>query len=152
MPPPKSKKELQTFLIIRNYLSKFSPANAKVHEQFYRVTSVETGWSWNTTYYDLFDRAKSIIKEDACMKFNDETKLLYLETDASRVGLEAGLLKVKDGMNCTWYQTPDNTIFRTKHLPVKTYPAQKDHTVTLKEKHLNTTWARKLQLILPHER
>ena len=32
---------------------------------------------------------KAIIKEDTCMKFCDEMKPLYLETDASRLGLGA---------------------------------------------------------------
>ena len=36
-----------------------------------------------------FDKAKSIIKEDACMIFYDETKPLYIETDVSGVGLTA---------------------------------------------------------------
>ena len=31
----------------------------------------------------MFEKTKAIIKEDACMKFNDETKPLYIETDAS---------------------------------------------------------------------
>ena len=35
----------------------------------------------------MFYKTKSIIKEDACMKFYDEMKPLYIETDASRVGL-----------------------------------------------------------------
>ena len=35
----------------------------------------------------MFDRTKASIKGDVCMKFNDETKPLYIETDASGVGL-----------------------------------------------------------------
>ena len=38
---------------------------------------------WNASYQALFDKAKLIIKEDACMKLHNEMKLLYLETDAS---------------------------------------------------------------------
>ena len=29
----------------------------------------------------MFNKAKAVIKEDACMKFHDESKLLYIETD-----------------------------------------------------------------------
>ena len=31
--------------------------------------------------------SKSVIREDACMKFYDETQPLYLETDASGAGI-----------------------------------------------------------------
>ena len=33
----------------------------------------------------MFEETKAIIKEDACMKFYDATKALYIETDASGV-------------------------------------------------------------------
>ena len=36
----------------------------------------------------LFDKVESLIKDDVCMKFYSETKPLYLETDASGIGLE----------------------------------------------------------------
>ena len=39
----------------------------------------------------MFDKAKAFIKEHAYMKFYDETKPLYIETDVSRVGLRASL-------------------------------------------------------------
>ena len=40
-------------------------------------------WTWNASYQELFDKAKSLIKADMCMKFYDDTKALYLETDTS---------------------------------------------------------------------
>ena len=46
------------------------------------------------------------------MKFYDETKPLYLETDASRIGLGAGLLQTRDDTACPEDIAPDNTILR----------------------------------------
>ena len=43
----------------------------------------------------MSDEANGIIKEDACMKFYDETKTLYIETDAPGVGLGADLLQTR---------------------------------------------------------
>ena len=87
----KSKKELQTFLGIINYLSKFSPTTAEVCAHPCRLMSRKTKWSWNRTYQDLFKTAKTLTKKDVCMKWYDETGLLYLETDAPGLWLGAGL-------------------------------------------------------------
>ena len=69
-------------------------------------------WTWNGNYQRLFDKAKLIIKEDAWMKVYDETKLLYMETDASGVGLRAGLLLTRDGTSCHRDETPDNNVLQ----------------------------------------
>ena len=51
-------------------------------------------------YQELYDKGKNIIKQDAYIKFDDTSKPLYLKTDVSGIGLGAGLLQVRDGMNC----------------------------------------------------
>ena len=60
MSPPKVKKELQAFLEILNYLSKFSPATAEECEPLCRVTYVKNEWTWNITYQNLSDVAKAL--------------------------------------------------------------------------------------------
>ena len=60
----------------------------------------------------MFDEAKAIIKEDACMKFYDETKPLCIETDASGVGLGATLLQTRDNMICQGDEVPGNSILK----------------------------------------
>ena len=69
MPPPKTKMELQAFLGIINYLSKFSPSTANICESLRQPRSSKMEWAWNAAYKKQFNKAKSIIKQDAHMKF-----------------------------------------------------------------------------------
>ena len=62
------------------------------------------------SYQTIYDKVKCLIEADVCMKFYDETKPLYLEMNASRVGLGTALLQTRDGMTCPKDSAPDNTI------------------------------------------
>ena len=57
---------------------------------------------------NLYDKAKRLITRDACMKFFDALKPLYLEMDVSGIGLRAVLLQMSEGMNCLYGEVPDN--------------------------------------------
>ena len=110
MPEPNSKKELQAFLGIINYLGKFSPGTADVCDPLYKLTSSKVTWMWNTSYQSLFNKVKLLIKSHMCMEFYDDTKPLYQETDTSGVGLDAALLQTQEGTTCHIDMVPDNTI------------------------------------------
>ena len=107
---PNNKKELQAFLGIINYLGKFSPGTADVCDPLHKLTSSKVTWTWNASYQSLFNKAKLFIKSYMCMKVYDDTKHLYLQTDASRVGLGAALLQAWGGATCQKDTMPDNTI------------------------------------------
>ena len=105
---PQQEKRAPGFIII-NYLSKFSPSTATVCEPLEKLTSNKAVWTWNTSYQDIYDKTKSLIKANACMKFYDDTKPLYLETEIG-IGLDAALLQTRDGTSCPKESAPDNTI------------------------------------------
>ena len=65
-------------------------------------------WTWNALYQQLFDKVKSIVKADVCMKFYDDAKPLYLDTDASGVSLGAALLQFCNNTVCQRGMEPDN--------------------------------------------
>ena len=69
MPVPKNKMELQAFLGIINYLGKFSPGTVVVCKPLRKLTSSKIAWTWNASYQQLFDKAKSLIRVDVCIKF-----------------------------------------------------------------------------------
>ena len=84
----------------------------EVCESLRKLTSAKAERMWNATYPKMFEEAKAIIKDDVCMKFYNDTKLLYIETDVSRVGLEATLLQTRDNMSCHTDEVPHNSILR----------------------------------------
>ena len=100
MPTPKNKKELQAFLGIINYLSKYSPSTTCICEPLQKLTLSKTLLKWNALYQALYGKVQSPIRDNVCMKFCDETKPLYLETDASGIGCGTTLLQTRDGMTC----------------------------------------------------
>ena len=69
-------------------------------------------WTLNASYQAIYNKANLLIQKDVHMKFYDETKPLYLETDESGIGLGATLLQTRDGMTCSKDVAPDNTILR----------------------------------------
>ena len=74
MPPPKTKKELQAFLGIINYLSKFCPSTVEVCKSLRKLTSAKTEWIWNATYQKMYQISHSVI--ESIWKVLSETELL----------------------------------------------------------------------------
>ena len=100
---------MQSFLGIIKYLGKFSPGTVEVCEPLRKLTSTSVAWTWNASYHQMFNKAKSLIKAEVCMELYDDTKALYLETDASGVGLGAALLQLCNYTACQKGMAPDNT-------------------------------------------
>ena len=50
--PTKTKRELQSFLDIVNYLSQFSPMTAEVCKPLRRLTSVSAVWTQNRLHQE----------------------------------------------------------------------------------------------------
>ena len=55
-------------------------------------------------------RVKSIIKKDTFIKFYNEKEQQYLDTDASGIGLRAGLLQVRGGMQFPKDEEHNNSV------------------------------------------
>ena len=77
------------------------------------------------------------------MKLYNAVRLLYLETDASDIGLGSGLLQVRDDMNSGHDKIPDNAILCPNTFASKTYLVQSSSTATENLKPLESS--RKLE-------
>ena len=71
MPMSESKKELQSFLGIFNYLGKYSLAMSEIFESLCKLSAMKSEFTWKKTYQEIYERAKAAIMKDACMTFYD---------------------------------------------------------------------------------
>ena len=60
-----------------NYLGKFSPSSIEVCGPLRKLTSSKCEWAWNSTYHNLYDRDKDLIKKNASMEFLKRRIALY---------------------------------------------------------------------------
>ena len=78
----------------------------------------------------MVDKAKTIIKEDACMKFLDEMKPLCTETDASGVGLEQSYYRQEMVQVFPEIRHQTTAYLDPSHLQARGYQAWKKDTAT----------------------
>ena len=97
--PSKKPQKSPSSIPWNNYLGKFSPSTANICEPLPKPTSSKTLGKRNVSYQILIDKAKSLIKDDVCMKFYNETQPCTLQTNASGIGLRAALSQTRDGTN-----------------------------------------------------
>ena len=59
-------KEAQSIVGNNELPQQFLPATVEACDPLQRLTSVKSEWTWNRSYQYLFDKAKTMIKEE-CM-------------------------------------------------------------------------------------
>ena len=72
------------------------------------------------------------------MKFYDDTKPLYIETDVSGVGLEGALLQTRNNTNFHGDEVQDNSILRPTALARKSLTRAEKDTALLKRSTMHT--------------
>ena len=70
--------------------------------------SVKIKWSLNGIYHDLYDKAKKIIKQDACMKFCDALKHHILGDGCICHWSLGWIMQVREDMIGEHGKLPDN--------------------------------------------
>ena len=70
------------------------------------------------------------------MKFYNATQLLYLETDASGIGLRGTLLQDRSSTSCPRDKATDKSILRPIAFVRRANQVYKEDTAALKERHL----------------
>ena len=91
MPNPTSVKELQRFLGITNYLSKFIPNYSNITAPLRQLLEKSVQWSFEKPQEEAIQALKKIITNKQVLKFYDQTLSLRICSDASMQGLGAVL-------------------------------------------------------------
>ena len=93
MPSPSSKKEVQSFISMINYLSKFSPRLTELAEPIRKLTKEKVPVNWGPKHQESFTMLKNEIVRAPVLAYYNPWKETILQTDGSTKGLGACLLQ-----------------------------------------------------------
>ena len=86
MPQPLNKKELQSFIGMVNYLSKFTPRLSELAGCLCDLIHVNVPYQWGPEHSEAFNSIKQEIVQAPVLKYYDSKKPTVLQTDASAKG------------------------------------------------------------------
>ena len=92
MPKPENLKDLQTFLGMTQYLSKFSPQIAELAEPLQDLMKKHAPYAWGPEHSQALDYIKKELVQAPMLQYYDLKKETVLQPDASIKGLVACLL------------------------------------------------------------
>ena len=93
MPTPTNKKELESFLGMVTYLSKFAPHMSTVTKPLRDLLKKDVPFQWDAQHDMAFTNTKNIITNHPVLTFYDPNKPLTLQVDASQGGCGAAILQ-----------------------------------------------------------
>ena len=93
MPPPTSKKQVQSFIGMVNYLSKFLARLPELAEPIRELCKDKVAFNWRLEHQAAFKQIKHEIVRDPILAYYNPKKETVFQTDASVNGLGACLLQ-----------------------------------------------------------
>ena len=83
MPTPANREDLQRFLGVVTYLSKFIPNMSQKSAPLHQLLQKDVEWSWGQVEHDTFVCLKTSISSAPALKFFDPKEPVTLSVDAS---------------------------------------------------------------------
>lgn len=93
MKTPKNKKELETFLGMLTYVSRFIPNLAIKNEVLRNLLKKDSLWHWDGNTEKVFNELKETLCKAPVLRYFDINLPVTLSVDASKYGLGAVLLQ-----------------------------------------------------------
>ena len=85
MPKPENLKDLQTFLGMIQYLSKFSPRIPELAEPLRNLMKKHAPYAWEPKHNQAFDNIKKEIVQAPILRYYNPKKETVLQTDACNI-------------------------------------------------------------------
>ena len=92
-PAPQNVKQVQAFIGLCNYYSRFVPDFARTMKPLYKLLEKNSKFFWDKAQQETFDRIKSLFKSHDVLQHYDPNGKLTLETDSSAYGIGACLMQ-----------------------------------------------------------
>ena len=93
IPAPTKKKQVQSFIRIINYLSKFSARLSEIVEPIWELAKDKVLFNWGPEHQSAFTQMKQEIVSAPILAYYNPKKQTVLQTDASIKGLGTYLLQ-----------------------------------------------------------
>lgn len=93
MKSPTNVKELETFLGMITYISKFIPNASQATTILRDLLKRNTIWNWNANHEEAFEKLKQMLINKPVLQYFDVDSPITLSVDASKDGLGAVLLQ-----------------------------------------------------------
>ena len=93
MPPPQSKKQVQSFVGMVNYLSKFSARLSELAEPIHELSKERVPFNWGLEHKEAFHLIKKEVTAAPILAYYNPNKSMVLQMDTSCKGLGACLLQ-----------------------------------------------------------
>jgi hypothetical protein len=100
VPRPSTKRQVQSFLAMANYYSKFMPNFSQVAIPLFELIKKKkpNKVEWGPAQESAFSRLKLLLSCEPVLKIFDPNKTSYVQTDSSDYALGAALLQEHDGL------------------------------------------------------
>ncbi|RXN39425.1 dynein heavy chain axonemal [Labeo rohita] len=93
MPTPADKHDVQRFLGMTNYLSKFIPGYSKITAPLRQLLLQDVEWSWQEHHMAAFTRLKELLTSPPILQYFDVHQPVVVSADASQHALGAVCLQ-----------------------------------------------------------
>lgn len=91
MPTPESRKDLERFLGMIQYIGRFIPSLSAMSAPLRILLKKETEWHWEKEQEDAYNKLKNLATSTPTLKYFDVDRPVELSVDASKDGLGAVL-------------------------------------------------------------
>ena len=95
---PRSKRDVKSFLAMAGYYSRFLPKFADITYPLTELTKQGNQFKWRKEEEQAFNTVRNCLSTEPVLQIVDFDKVMYLQTDASDIGLGGALVQKHDEM------------------------------------------------------